>query len=91
MKFALNVQLQTVQILTNDLQILILFISYFIATVVRRGFKEIDTFTTVLFSTAKYTTRKHRFGTILKFLWVQTFLSEVHPGGVLTFIAEALF
>ena len=34
-KFALNLQLQTIQILTNDVQMLILCISYFITTVQR--------------------------------------------------------
>ena len=32
-KFALNLQLQTIQILTNDVQMLILFLSYLITTV----------------------------------------------------------
>ena len=32
-KFALNLQLQTIQILTNDVQVLIFCLSYFITTV----------------------------------------------------------
>ena len=39
-KFALNLQLQTIQILTNDVQVLILCLSYYITTVLTFEYDE---------------------------------------------------
>ena len=36
MKFASNLQLQMIQILTNDVQMLILYVSYFVTTVISK-------------------------------------------------------
>ena len=44
MKFALNSQVQMIQILTNDVQTLILSLSYFITTVTQiKKFRELST------------------------------------------------